>query len=111
MKTNLLMALYVLVSLVVIIMLTLHIIRMNNSEGYKKCICSQTGDVRDCQSIEAVQNMYDNNELTEYTNLKSHGWGKTSPGDINYPVSKGCPWPDVEDSQGWQKWDFTDFGG
>lgn len=84
-----------------------------NKEGFRKCICSshQAGRESDCQETETVQTLYDDNKLTEFTNLKSRGWTKVSPGDISFPVSEGCPWPDNhKNAKDWQAWDFTQFG-
>lgn len=82
-------------------------------EGFRKCICSshQAGRESECQETEVVQKLYEDNELTESTNLKSRGWTKVSPGDINFPVSEGCPWPNNHaNAKEWQAWDFTQFG-
>lgn len=82
-----------------------------SSESFKKCICNSRNE-RNCQDETLVTKLYDTNNLTEYTNLKSKGWQTEAenPGAITYPVSQGCPWPD-KSSKGWVKWDFTDFVG
>lgn len=85
--------------------------RKHNKEGYKKCICSSSMDKRECQDGDEVQQLYDENILTEFTKLKSPGWTQVSPGDIDYPISEGCPWPDESNKPKWQAWDFTDFVG
>lgn len=81
------------------------------TEPYKKCICNSRNE-RNCQNSVLVTDLYDDNKLTEYTNLKSKGWQTEAenPGAITYPVSQGCPWPD-RSTKGWAKWDFTDFVG
>jgi len=80
-----------------------------STENYKKCICSQTGDQRECQDTDTVQLLYDQGVLTEFTNLPNKGWGTVSPGDINYPKSEGCAWGDKTSNRLWTAWDFTDF--
>ena len=102
---------YIVVSLVVIIMLIVLLAHKKNKEGFKKCICSseQGGRERECQDTVKVNNLYVENKLTEFTQLPDRGWSKVSPGDVNFPLSEGCSWPNSS-SNGWQKWDFTDFG-
>jgi len=80
-------------------------------EKYKKCICNSRNE-RNCQDDEVVKKMYEDNVLTEYTNLKSPGWQQAyeQPGAITYPVSTGCPWPN-EFKPEWKAWDFTEFIG
>jgi hypothetical protein len=103
---------YVIVSLVSIVVLIVLLSRKKkNCEGFRKCICSsdQGGRERECQDTVKVNNLYVNNELTEFSKLPEHGWSSVSPGDSNFPISQGCTWPD-DTGKGWQKWDFTDFG-
>lgn len=99
------------VAILLAIVIVLTVLYKKNKENFRQCVCSQTMDRRACQDTDIVQDLYVNSDLTEFTNLKSQGWGQVSPGDIAYPTSKGCPWPDIEDSKGWASWDFTDFGG
>jgi hypothetical protein len=80
-------------------------------EGYKKCICSSNnGTERNCQDTEQVEKNYEDNKLTEFTDLKSRGWSNVSSGDYNYPVSNSCNWKDDSGAKNeWVAWDFTDF--
>jgi len=106
------MIVYVVLSLLVIIALIVLLSRKKKcTENYKKCICSQSMDKRECQDGDLVQKLYEDNVLTESTNLNSPGWTKVSPGDVDYPLSEGCPWPDESNKKGWSAWDFTDFVG
>ena len=79
--------------------------------GFRKCICSsdQGGREQNCQDIVTVNNLYVTNQLTEFSKLPDKGWSQTSPGDINFPKSEGCNWPD-KPGKDWTAWDFTDFG-
>lgn len=78
-------------------------------ENFKKCVCTSTGP-RDsvCQDTDAVEGAYEDNKLTEYTDLKSRGWSTVSPGDYKYPSAFGCG--PAEKSDKWFSWDFTQFG-
>jgi hypothetical protein len=82
--------------------------KKKSSEHYVKCIANERGE-QVCQDTETVQKLYDQGVLTESSNLPSRGWTKTSPGDINYPTSKGCAWGDSHPTNAWTFWDFTDF--
>lgn len=111
---------YVVVSLVAIVVLVVllsHRKKKCTSEGFRKCICSseQGGRERECQDTVTVNNLYVENKLTEFTKLPDKGWSKVSPGDVDFPLSEGCNWPNDHigssaPNKGWQKWDFTDFG-
>lgn len=78
-------------------------------ENFKKCVCTGTGP-RDsvCQDTGVVENAYENNKLTEYTDLQSRGWSTVSPGQYTYPSAFGCG-PALKDDK-WFSWDFTEFG-
>jgi hypothetical protein len=81
--------------------------------GFRKCVCSskQGGRQDTCQNGDVAQWAYDKNIVTEYTQLKPQEWSTTSPGDMDFPNSDGCPWPNkVSPAANWPKWDFTDFG-
>lgn len=104
--------LIILVILLVVI-LFYEVFKKKQKENFRKCICSsrQCGRQRECQDIETVDRLYQDNVLTESTNLKSKGWSTTSPGDVNWPLSEGCNWPNnTENAKQWQSWDFTQFG-
>lgn len=104
---------YVILSLALVIILAIMLYRRRNCrEGFRKCVCSsrEGGRMEQCQDGDIVQQAYDDNLLTENTNLVSPGWSTVSPGDVNFPLSEGCKWPDRVDSRQWVKWDFTDFG-
>jgi hypothetical protein len=83
--------------------------RGKKKEDFKKCVCTSTGP-RDsvCQDTDVVEKAYEDNQLTEYTDLKSRGWTTVSPGDYTYPSAFGCG-PAKKD-QGWFSWDYTQFG-
>lgn len=100
-------------AILLIVIIFAEVFRKKRKEGFRKCICSaeQAGRESVCQDTEVVDRLYQDNFLTESTNLKSKGWSTTSPGDVNWPLSEGCPWPDnTKNSKQWQAWDFTDFG-
>jgi hypothetical protein len=84
--------------------------RNKDKEDYKKCICS--GNSRTCQDNDVTKDLYTQNMLTEYSDMENKGWSNTSPGDIDYPVSKGCNsgtrTSETENPQ-WVSWDFTQF--
>jgi hypothetical protein len=81
-----------------------------DKESYKKCICSSRGGTeRNCQDTEVVNDLYNSNKLTEYSDFKPKGWTTISPGDYDYPHSEGCNWNDGPDNSEWRFWDFTDF--
>lgn len=115
MDTKVLVGIYVFFSLAVI--LSLIVLRdkgcvcdqSDQEEDFRKCLCSDT-DKRECQDTETVQKDYEDGTATEYSTFKPHGWSKTSPGDLAWPVSVGCTWPDIENAKKWSSWDFTDFG-
>ena len=88
------------------------VVYRKDKEKYHKCVCSSSegGCQRNCQDIDTVQDLYDTRKLTEFTNFPNKGWSTTSPGDMNWPLSKGCDWPDNSTKKEWQEWDFTDFG-
>ena len=108
---------YVVVSLVAIVVLVVLLSRKKKNcdsytnEGFRKCICSseQGGRERECQDTVTVNNLYVDNKLTEFSKLPDRDWSTVSPGDANFPLSQGCPWPN-DTGKGWQKWDFTNFG-
>lgn len=104
-------ALIVIGLVVAVIVIAVKDSRSSNSEKYKKCICNSRNE-RNCQDETLVTDLYDDNKLTEYTNLKSKGWQTEveNPGAVTYPVSTGCPWPD-QSTKGWVAWDFSDFVG
>lgn len=97
-------------TVVIIILILINCKRCNcNSEGYTKCVCSsRNGGEQNCQDSDEVVRLYNENKLTEYTDLQGPGWTTTSPGDLDYPHSNGCKWGDTG-SPGWGFWDFTDF--
>lgn len=103
------------VGIILIVILVLALKKDNNEEPreekYKKCICTSRNE-RNCQDDDLVKKLYEENKLTEYTNLKSKGWQNESenPGAITYPVSVGCPWADKFQPK-WKGWDFTEFIG
>lgn len=104
---------FVSIGLLLIIIGILYKLLHRSKEKYRKCICSseQGGRERECQETDVVQALYNDNVLTEYSKLKSPGWNTVSPGDMNWPLSGGCTWPDnSEKSKQWFAWDFTDFG-
>lgn len=105
--------LYVIISLIVIVVLTILLSRKKHCENFKKCVCSsdQGGRERVCQDIVDINNLYVTGKLTENSSFKDKTWVGTSPGDVNFPISKGCGWNDSEPTEKkWGKWDFTDFG-
>ena len=114
MNQQLAILVYVVISLGAVVTLIVLLVRKKKSkEGFRKCICSQEegGRERECQDTVDVNNLYVTNKLTEFSKFPSKGWGKVSPGDIEFPESKGCNWPDCSTpGKGWVKWDFTDFG-
>lgn len=81
-------------------------------ENYRKCICTdnQGGRGRTCQDTVTVNNDYVTNKWTEFSELPSKGWSRSSPGDAIWPVSSGCSWPNEVTSDKWTFWDFTQFG-
>jgi hypothetical protein len=98
---------------VLMIVVLVLVLRGKDKEHFRKCICGsdQGGREEDCQDTDLVQKLYDSGKLTESTNLVSHGWSTTSPGDVNWPESKGCGYPDNSGKdKKWFAWDFTDFG-
>lgn len=95
------------ITLVVVLVVVL-LKKKKSSEHYVKCIANERGE-QVCQDTETVQQLYDQGVLTESSNLPSRGWSKTSPGDINFPVSQGCAWADSHPTNAWTFWDFTDF--
>lgn len=102
---------YIIFSLVAIVVLVVLLSRKKcNSEGFKKCICSdgQGGREQDCQDTVTVNNLYVTNKLSEFSKFPNKGWSKVSPGDIEFPKSQGCASSPPEKT--WVKWDFTDFG-
>ena len=109
---------YVVVSTAVIIVLSILLSRKKKkckciSEGFRKCICSsrQGGRERECQDTETVNNLYVENKLTEFSKLPDKDWEAVSPGDIEFPISQGCNWPNSTSSgKAWPRWDFTEFG-
>lgn len=84
---------YVILSLVVISILTVMVMRKcKKKESYKKCVCSQAdgGRGRVCQDVKQVWDSYVDGK-TEYQDMScKRSWSKTSPGDMNFPQSKGC---------------------
>lgn len=107
-KERWLVGTYILLSLVAIVVLTVLVSKKCKSqEPYRKCFCSQGygGRQKVCQDTVKAWKDYENGK-TEYAKMPDkREWTKISPGDIDYPPSKGCP-----KCQGWQKWDYTDFG-
>lgn len=103
----------ILLTLSVIFLIILLSRKKKDKEGYKKCICSSsgTGRERECQDTDVVEQNYNTNKLTEFTNLKSRDWNETSPGDYKFPVSNDCNWTDNSSDKvdTWKEWDFTDF--
>lgn len=105
--------LFVILIILLLIMVFYEIFRRKHKENFRKCVCSsdQGGRERNCQDTEQVEKLYDDNVLTESTNLYSKGWSTTSPGDIDWPLSEGCNWPNnTKNAKQWQAWDFTQFG-
>ena len=102
---------YVFLSSAVMVVLAVLLSRKKKCETYRKCICSdgQGGRQRNCQDTVTVNNLYVKGKLTESSKLSDKGWSKVSPGDVSFPASQGCQWPDSATS-GWVAWDFTDFG-
>lgn len=105
---------YVVLSLSTIAVLTFLLVRKNTKkENFRKCICSGGGQGRErvCQDTEAVQQAYEKG-MTEYSDFKSKGWTKVSPGDMDYPTSSGCPW-NMKDKKMGEKsphgWDDSAF--
>lgn len=98
--------------LAILLMISSIFMMKKNRENFRKCICSedQGGRERECQDTVVVNNLYVTGELTESSKLKSHGWSKVSPGDVDFPLSSGCDWPNANTGKGWTSWDFTDFG-
>jgi hypothetical protein len=105
MRKEVVLALGVILVLVVVFLVR----RKEKKEEFKKCVCSSAGP-RDsvCQDTDVVEQAYEDNKLTEYTDLKSRGWTTVSPGDYKYPSAFGCG-PPVKEPK-WFAWDFTDFG-
>lgn len=103
-------ALYVIISLLVVVILIVLLAtkKYHKGEGYKQCVCTQSGG-RVCQNTKAVWDAYINgqNEFAKMTSKKD--WGTVSPGDINFPVSQGCTESNCYGKNNWQKWDFDDF--
>ena len=103
---------YVIVSLILVVSVILLMTRRKHKkEDFRKCICSQRqgGRERECQDDVDVNNLYVTGKLTEFSELKSPGWDRVSPGDVQFPISQGCTWPNC--SNGKDKfWDYTDFG-
>lgn len=95
----------------IMVLIVLNLVK-HDKENFTKCVCSSRyGAQRDCQDDDEVRKLYDENKLTEYTDLVHPGWAKVSPGDIDYPLSEGCKWCDSHPkNRVWSSWDFTDFG-
>jgi len=85
-------------------------------EDYKRCICSSAQGGRDkvCQNKDAVTRAYDQEILTEFTDLADKGWSTSSPGDIQFPLAQGCGAGYNNSFKSntpheWVSWDFSDF--
>ena len=87
------------------------ILGKKHKEGFRKCICSsrQGGRERECQDDVDVNNLYVEGKLTEFSEFKSPGWDRVSPGDTMFPLSQGCTWPNCSNGKN-QFWDYTEFG-
>jgi hypothetical protein len=98
--------------IVAIIILAVYYTNNSNKENYRKCVCNEDdeGRGRVCQDVVAVNNAYVSNILTEFSALPSKNWTTVSPGDVKWPTSSGCPWPDAVSKDKWKSWDYTDFG-
>lgn len=85
---------YVVLSLATIVVLAIIASKKKKHcpENFEKCICQGGGSdrTRVCQNPKAVWAAYQNG-LTEYSDFKPKGWNKVSTGDMDYPVSSGCP--------------------
>ena len=110
-KMNIIVGSALVIVLTIILIIFMVVKPWRKSEGYKKCICSSNnGTERNCQDTEEVEKNYEDNKLTEFTDLKSRGWSTVSSGDYNYPVSNSCNWKDDSGAKNeWVAWDFTDF--
>lgn len=101
----------IIVSLSLIVITILLLKKKHKKENFRKCICSerQGGRERECQDDVEVNNLYVTGKLTEFSDLKAPGWDRVSPGDVQFPLSQGCTWPNC--SNGKDKfWDYTNFG-
>jgi len=111
MNPNVLIILYFIFFLALIVVLMITTKCSDDTENFKKCICSSSGQCnRDCQDIETVEKNYEDGKNTEFTDFGTKPWSKTSPGDINWPISSGCSWPNSDKNNKWLAWDYTDFG-
>ena len=100
------------VAVIILIAVVIGLSMSGSHEGYRKCICTQEEGGRQsaCQDTDTVQDLYQQNLLTEYTNLPSKGWTTDSPGDITFPESQGCVLDNSSTAKPqWLSWDFTDF--
>jgi hypothetical protein len=94
-----------------LIVMVVYVYRHNKKkEGYKKCVCSSDMNKTACQDIEQVQDDYNNNTVTEFSTLKPNTWSNASPGDMDFPENKGCPWS-AEPVNNWVAWDYEDLVG
>lgn len=100
------------VALFVITAVVTVLLNANSKENFRKCVCgcSEGGRECNCQDTEVVGKMYDKNVFTEFTNFPSKDWSGVSPGDVDFPISQGCRWPDTTNERKWVRWDYTDFG-
>lgn len=104
------MGAYIFLSVVVIGILVFWVVhrKCRRKENFRQCVCSSTRG-QTCQDIDQVWASYEAGITENNPNFGEHKWSKTSPGDVNFPPSKGCAWSDPN-QKGWFKWDFTDFG-
>lgn len=99
------------IAVVILILIIIAIVvskRRHNRENYRKCICSsdQGGRQENCQDGDVVDKLYEDNILTESTNLRSKGWSTVSPGDVDFPVDIGCGEPIMRTQKTWAFWDY-----
>lgn len=99
---------------IVVIALLIYILATGNKrENYRKCICTESegGRGRTCQDTTEVNNDYVSNKWTEFSQFPNKGWSNVSPGDVSWPESAGCNWPDYNDgAKQWFFWDYPQFG-
>jgi len=103
---------YIFIGLFILFLISIgFVMNKNSTEPYNKCVCSSAGSgrERDCQDTDVIQKMYEDGKATENSNFQNKGWSETSPGDMNFPISKGCNWENNQDTGAWLSWDFTDF--
>jgi hypothetical protein len=100
---------YVLVTLIIIgILIALLKKKKDRSEAFNQCICQGIGPSSMCQNTKMVEKSYNEGITENNPRWRKPAWTTVSPGDPNFPVFSGCGAP--RKNNGWEKWDFTDFG-